>query len=489
MKALLAHFIFESNTFHPAEAGLDNFQQGGVWLTGEAQVREWMGRVESQLSGSMEILSAAGWEGVPVFAATCATPAGRLSGECFFTLRDTLRESLREGLPADGVILHLHGAASATGEDDVEGALIEMVRTELAFTGRLVVSLDLHANVTRRMLSHADALTAYRTMPHTDFVETGRRAARLLLDDRPKIRSLVKIPALIPPTDTCDSHGRFAEILREARALEEVPGILDVSLFPVQPWMDVEEMGSAVVATTLAGSDDAGAVSKLAEVWYAQRHEWQTGIRSWEEILSTLAKPNDAGPWILVDASDATTGGSSGESAEAVMKLWDLGNELPGEVLLHVVDPEAAKAAALGARDFVLGSQRFPVRAEVIFTGEGIYRPRGKSYTGIEFSMGQAAVLAAGKLRIVVCSRGSLCADPAFYECLGLDPERALAVQVKSMMGWRAGYGAEASRGLVFDGAGSTSLDFQRLPFTGQRRELYPIRKESPQPLILWQST
>ena len=489
MKALLAQFIFESNTFHPAEAALDNFQQGGVWLTCESQVREWMGRVESQLSGSMEILSAAGWEAVPVFAATCATPAGRLSGECFFTLRETLRESLREGLPADGVILHLHGAASATGEDDVEGALIEMVRTELAFTGRLVVSLDLHANVTRRMLSHADALTAYRTMPHTDFVETGRRAARLLLDGRPTVRRMVKVPALIPPTDTCDSHGCFAEVMRQARALEGLPGVVDVSLFPVQPWMDVEEMGSAVVATMLVGSDDAGAVSKLAEAWYAQRYEWQTGICGWEEILGTLAKPNDAGPWILVDASDATTGGSSGESAEAVMKLWDLGNEVPGEVLLHVVDPEAAKAAAMGARDFVLGSQRLPVRAEVIFNGEGIYRPRGRSYTGIEFSMGQAAVLAAGNLRIVVCSRGSLCADPAFYECLGLDPEGAQAVQVKSMMGWRAGYGAEASRGLVFDGAGSTSLDFQRLPFTGQRRELYPIRKEPPQPLFLWQST
>ena len=119
MKALLAQFIFESNTFHPVEAGLDNFQQGGVWITGEARVREWTGRVESQLSGSMEILSAAGWEAIPVFAATCATPAGRLSAECFLTLRETLRESLRAGLPADGVILHLHGAAAAIGEDDV----------------------------------------------------------------------------------------------------------------------------------------------------------------------------------------------------------------------------------------------------------------------------------------------------------------------------------------------------------------------------------
>jgi microcystin degradation protein MlrC len=488
MKALLAQFIFESNTFNAVIAGLDTFKQGGVWLTGEAEVREWTGRTESQLSGSMEILSAAGWGTLPVFAATCAAPAGRLSAECFLTLRETLLASLRAGSPADGMILHLHGAAAAIGEDDVEGHLIEMVRSELSFTGRLIVSLDLHANITRRMLTHADALTAYRTMPHTDFVETGRRAARLLLDDRPTVRKLVKIPAMIPPTDTCDSHGRFAEVLRQARSLEKLPGVMDVSLFPVQPWMDVEEMGSAVVATVLAGSDDGGAVKDLAESWYAQRQEWQTGIRSWKEILRMLAKPSVGGPWILVDTADATTGGSSGDSAEAVARLWELRNELPGEVLLHVADPEVAQAAALGAGEFQLGSQRFPVQADVLFTGEGIYRPRGKSYTGITFSMGRAAVLSAGKLRIVVCSRGSLCADPAFYECLGLDPEQALAVQVKSMMGWRAGYDAEASRGLTFDGPGCTSLDFARLPFTGPRRDLFPIRQEPPQPLSLWQS-
>ena len=60
MKALLAQFIFESNTFNPAAADLDTFQQGGVWLTDEREVREWTERGESQLSGSLEILSAAG---------------------------------------------------------------------------------------------------------------------------------------------------------------------------------------------------------------------------------------------------------------------------------------------------------------------------------------------------------------------------------------------------------------------------------------------
>jgi len=47
----------------------------------------------------------------------------------------------------------------------------------------LVVSLDLHANVTEKMLKHADALVAYRTYPHVDMAETGERAAKILKDN------------------------------------------------------------------------------------------------------------------------------------------------------------------------------------------------------------------------------------------------------------------------------------------------------------------
>ena len=102
--------------------------------------------------------------------------------------------------------------------------------------------------------------------------------------------------------------------------------------------------------------------------------------------------------------------------------------------------------------------------------------------------MGRAVVLSAGRLRIVVSSRGSLGADPAFYECVGLVPEAALAVQVKSQMGWRAGYDATSERGLIFDGPGSTSLNFGRLPFTGSRRDLFPLTDSPSQPISLWQS-
>jgi microcystin degradation protein MlrC len=489
MKAALAQFIFESNTFNPAEAELKLFQAGGAWRIGEAAVRRWAAEAPSQLSGSLGVLEAAGWITAPVFAVVCGSPAGRLSRSCFARVRSEFAAALATALPADVVVLHLHGAACATGEDDVEGNLLALVREELGHRGTLVLSLDLHANVTRRMLQHADAITAYRTMPHTDFVATGIRAANLALRQGPgRTRTLAKLAALIPPTDTNDGEGRFAEMLRRARELEALPGIEDISLFPVQPWLDVAEPGGSVVITSRDPAAARAAAAELAHAWYAQRHAWRTGLQSWSEIKAQL-RVKRSQPWVLVDTADATTGGSSGRSAEAVRHLAPLANDLPGEVLLWVVDPAAVETATRGATRFSLGEPAVEITATVRWTGEGRYVARGRAYTGQTFSMGRAAVLAAGQLRIVVSEAPTFGADPAFYEAVGLAPESALAVQAKSLMGWQAGFDAEPGRGLRFDGPGCTSLNFAALPFTAERRDIFPLSENPKNPVTLWQSS
>lgn len=471
MKAVVAQFIFESNTFNPFAAELEIFTRGGTWLTDEAAVRAWSARVPSQLSASVAVLEAAGWTACPVFAAMCGSPAGRMSRDCFATIRHELGARLRAALPADALLLHLHGAACAIGEDDVEGNLLAMVRDELDYDGLLVLSLDLHANITRRMLGYANIVTAYRTMPHCDFAATGERAARLLLrGDAPRSRTLAKVAALIPPTDTTHLEGRFARILSRAREFESRPGIEDVSVFPVQPWMDVAELGSSIVVT---GTDAALArqlAQELAEEWYGQRHEWRTGVQSWDAIIARLAR-RPAQPWILVDAGDTTTGGSTGRSAEALRHLQPLASTAPGEILLWVVDP-ATVAQANGATSglFRVGEPAVEWHARVIYRGPGRYRARGLAYTGQEFSMGPTVVLADGQLRVVVSSEPVLGADPALFECVGLLPDTALAVLVKAFTGWRAGYQAAGERGLVFDGPGCTSLVFSGLPFQPERR-------------------
>ena len=485
MKVAVAQFLYETNTFNPAEVPLEVFTRDGVYLTEPAAVRAWARGRDSQLSASIETLEAAGIVTAPAFVAVCGAPGGRLSRECHATLRRDFLNGLRAALPADALLLHLHGAVCAVGVDDVEGDLLEVVRHELGFAGRVVVSLDLHANVTPRMLQHADAITAYRTFPHQDFAETGRRAAQLVINRPRSFRTLAKLAALIPPTATHHARGHFAEMLKLAREAEKEPGILDVSLLPVQPWLDVAEAGTSVVVTSTDPAAGNRIARDLAAAWWQRRGTWQPDLLDWPAIIAQL-QSGSTPPWFLVDTADATTGGATGDSAEAIIQLWPHRDTLPGEVLLWVVDPVAAASTE---DEVALGSQRFRVNGVSGFRGECRFRARGGAYTGQEFSCGPTRVLAAGKLRVVITSTGSLCADPAFYECLGLQPATALAVQVKSLMGWQSGYGATPERGLRFDGPGLTSLNFARLPFTGARRELHPLNPEPTSPITLWQST
>ena len=67
-----------------------------------------------------------------------------------------------------------------TDAPDVEGEVLAALRDLIGPTMPLVATLDLHANVTERMVRAADALVLYHTAPHIDVFETGQRAAAVL---------------------------------------------------------------------------------------------------------------------------------------------------------------------------------------------------------------------------------------------------------------------------------------------------------------------
>ncbi len=485
MKAAIAQFIFETNTFAPTAAEVDVFKDGGVWCDTEQDVRAWAAGTNSQMQGSIVALEAGGWETTPGFVAVCRSPAGRLSESCFEEVRDSLLAGLKAAAPFDVAILHLHGAAAAVGEDDTEGHILERVRTELGFDGLLVLSLDLHANFTRRMLQHVDAVTAYQTFPHMDFRETGERAAKLALMGGPYRLAVAKIAALVPPTDSTHIEGHFADILIRARVLERHANVVDVCILPVQPWMDIDEMGSSVVITATDTGSPLAELEALANEWYAQRCDWDARLLEWPVIIETL-KRGEHRPRVLVDAADGTSGGSPGTSAEALRQLLPFKEELPGKVLLWVVCPATVEAAGNGTTRFVTGDPPVEWEGEVSWTGEGNYRARGKAYTGLEFSMGRAAVIESGQLQMVACTYPALSPDPAFYECVGLKPDNALAVQTKSMTGWMAGFEMDWEQGLPFNGPGACSLDFAMMPFKGSAKELFPMNPEPGRPVEIW---
>ena len=140
-------------------------------------------------------------EFVPL-ATIAAMSSGRMTTDCHQWAREELLEPLRAAGAVDGVLLCLHGAMVAVGEDDPEGALLASVREIVGPGVPICASLDLHVHLTKRMVTMADTLHIYHKIPHIDMTETGQRTARalrrILIDGALPTSSFVKLPLHLP---------------------------------------------------------------------------------------------------------------------------------------------------------------------------------------------------------------------------------------------------------------------------------------------------
>ena len=151
---------------------------------------------------------------MPGFGAWSYASTGTLSTEGFGTLADGFLAAVRANRDVDGIYACLHGSMVAADEPDPEGFLLEETRRIVGDEMPIVVSLDLHGVLTRRMLREADATVCYLTYPHVDLRSTGERAARLLLrilDEgvRP-VTARVTIPALVRGEELITETARSA---------------------------------------------------------------------------------------------------------------------------------------------------------------------------------------------------------------------------------------------------------------------------------------
>ena len=149
--------------------------------------------------------------------------------------------------------------------DDGEGELLSRVRAVVGPDIPVVASLDLHANVTQRMLEHADVLIAYRTYPHVDMAETGARVARFLQQrlagqPRPHL-SARRVPFLIPLQTQCTMLEPTKSIYEELARLED-RSMTTLSFTPGFPAADFPECGPVVIAY----AEDPAAASRAADL-------------------------------------------------------------------------------------------------------------------------------------------------------------------------------------------------------------------------------
>jgi microcystin degradation protein MlrC len=486
MRIAIGQLWQETNTFNPLPTTREDFEQFGVWRGQELVERM---ADSNELGGFIQTLRS--WPERPQIVGLVRLPAwpgGPATRETGVWLQQELLGALEQALPVDGVLLALHGALAANGAPDLEGDLLTAVRQRTGPAVPLVATLDLHANVTRRMVAAADALVLYHTYPHVDIFETGQRGARLLrrlLVDgaRPKT-AFQKMPMVVPAerANTQEPGNVCFAFRRRLEELEVDPRILTAGLATVQPWLDIPELGGAVVVVAEDAERARSACADLAaEVWQ-RRREYLTELVPAAEAVRQ-AHETAHGLVVLGDGADATTAGAPGDSTHVLGEL--LKYDWPRPALAALVAPdvvaEARRCGVGGAWTGPLGGsrdQRFSRPLALTMTVAGLFDARfvisGHLGRNLAVDMGPAAVLRRGNVHVVVTSRTGPHFTPALFRTAGLDPFAASVVVAKSPGGFRADYEAHAAKIVQMQAPGCAPADFWRHEYTQIPRPLWP---------------
>src|ERR1700753_76286 len=263
-------FVHQTNTAAQTKAAYADFVHGGGWpaMTAGADVLKVMRNINVGLAGFVGAAEENGWELVPTISCG-ASPSAHVTEDAFERIVKVMVDGIRDAGELDAVYLDLHGAMVTEHFDDGEGEILRRVRQAIGKDLPLVVSLDLHANVTPEMVEHADALIAYRTYPHVDMADTGRAAAKhleLLLRSKQKLaKAFRQLPFLIPISWQCTNDQPTKSIYQELAAMES-EAAPTLSFAPGFPPADFRDCGPSVFAYGRTQADANAAADRIAAI-------------------------------------------------------------------------------------------------------------------------------------------------------------------------------------------------------------------------------
>ena len=464
-KIAFARIAQETNALSPVDTTLADFE-GSHYVAGDALLQAVTDGPEvpgffrrAELGGFARACRGVA-EPVPVFSAW-APSGGPLSKDCFETLEARLVEGLRAAGPVDAFYFCLHGAMGARGIADPEARLLRAARTVIG-GAPLVVSHDLHGNVTRARVELADALVAYQTNPHRDHARTGKKAGRLAVGMasgtlKPQVawRSL---PMILGGGKTIDFLQPMRPVFRRMHALEK--DILAASVFMVHPWNDDPALGWSTLAVAEDLKEADRAAEELAEMCWQRRLEQPPHFPGASEAIAMARAASFRrrfGCVTMADASDVVTAGAPGDSTHLLKALIEEASGM--RVFAAVRDPAAVDALwARAPGDIVtttLGKPALGVRGKIVSRHE-------------RHGFGKNIVLAVENVSIVITEGPSMVMRPSFYTEVGLDPWRADIVVVKNFFPFLMFFLPYSRKNIFVRTQGVTDFDaaFQ-LPFDG----------------------
>lgn len=484
-RVAIAGFMHESNTWNPLRTDRAAFAAQSL-IFGPDLITEWRD-AHHEVGAFLAAAPEEGFEPVPLVMAW-ATPSGPVADAMLEEMTGYLIDQLRKEKP-DGLLLALHGAMVAESFPDADGEVLSRLRRAMGPDFPIVVTFDLHGNLSPRVAESCDAAVAYRTNPHVDQRDCGRRAASLLgrmlrKEIRPR-QALAKPPLIINIMVQDTSCEPLKSFMQEAHALELQPGILAASLLPGFPYADVPQMGPAVLV--VADGDAALArreADRLADHLWEARERLQARLPDAAAAVAQALQA-DKLPVVLVDTGDNVGGGSAGDGTILLAEMLHQG-ATDGVVCLYA--PEAVRLCAsagvgqhvqlrVGGQVDRLHGDPVEVTGRVRVLHDGTYtepevRHGGKrlNYMGLTalVELPGRNLLVLNSLRHPPFSLGQL-------TCLGIQPARQRLLVVKAAIAYKAAYGPIAGTILPVDTPGLTAVNPERFAYRHIRRPMYPL--------------
>jgi microcystin degradation protein MlrC len=472
----------ESNTFSPLPTGLDEF----TVATGDDVIRRW-GNSHSEVAGFLHGLEAEGLEAVPLYMAT-ATPGGIVTDVAFHHMLASMRELLETGPQLDALLVAPHGAGVSEGEPDMDGFWLQEVRRMVGDDLPIVCTLDLHANVSRRMIDACDATIPYRTNPHLDTFERGLEAVALLArtlrgDVRP-----VQAGSFPPVSINILSQGTSAPpcstLTAHLDAIRHRPGVLSAGVCLGFHFADVAEMGTSFNVVT---DNDVGLARtlarELADYLVERRHDFDPTHVYPAEAVARATKAE--GPVCLLDTGDNVGGGSAGDGTVIAHEVARAGGPQTFVCLydpeavaqLSAVDPGGRAHIVVGGKQDDLHGPPLDVWVTLRSRHDGLFTESEVRHGGeTQFDMGNT-VIVDSKIGLTLQLTSKRIVPFSLNQLLScaIDPHEFHIIVAKGVHAPAAAYEPVCSELIRVTTPGATTPDMSQLRFDRVRRPLYPL--------------
>jgi microcystin degradation protein MlrC len=480
MRVYIAGVQHECSSFSPIPTSLRSFH------TVRWGVQSRAATLGFGYGESCEVATELGFELIagPFSSAQPSLPA---PDHVWHEVREGILDPLRAAVgaaPVDIVWLCLHGAQMSDRTDDCEGELLQHVRAIVGDRTAVGCLLDLHANLSQRMLDAADLVVTCREYPHIDY---GERAREMLPElariRRREVRPTTAAVRFMAPGAYPTPEEPMLSFNARFTATQQRPGVVLVSVNHGFEGSDQPDLSASVVVTT--DGDPALAASIASEVAgdfldVIRSRSWHgPGVaESVDEALSHAARPV-----VLADRADNAGGGAAGDStfvlAElirreardvAVALLWD-----PLAVdLCHDAGVGALLPLRIGGKCGPMSGDPLDVEAEVISVrSDSAQALFGKGEP--TFRLGRTAAIRVGGpggIEVVMAQVRTQVFSRHVFSDHGIDPLDRHVLVVKSTQHFMNDFGKFAGHVIRCDGPGTLTTDYSSLPFRRIRRPM-----------------